>query len=178
MVTSGKSARRLRIRSRASGSSSAMSAVTLLIRAAALWFAGNHQGGFGSRFGMALQGKLATRPIQLVEPHPGVRKADSLSMVFVRGACAIVEYGDLQRVLDGARPNFNPPRSSASGDSVLDGVLHQRLKDEERHGDVEQRWIDILPDGEPIAEADSQDVEVRPQDGQLLAQRDFLNAFS
>src|SRR5467141_3258115 len=72
--------------------------------------------------------------------------------------------------------SMESPAARAAIDAMADGVLHQRLEDEERDGDVEQRGIDVHADRKPIAEADAEDVEIGFEHRELLAQRSFMDA--
>ena len=55
-----------------------------------------------------------------------------------------------------------------------DGVFHERLQDQIRHGRVERRRIDLHFQLEPVAEADLFDRQVAPEELDFLLKRHLL----
>src|SRR5215472_18476956 len=125
---------------------------------------------------MPLEHEPAAGSVQLLETQTAVRQADALRYAIGGNARAVVGDGDLDGICVAASPNDNSPSAGAPSDSVVDGVLHQRLENEQRHADLEQPWIDVDGNRQAVPKSDPHDIEIRLEHRQLLPQRNFLHA--
>lgn len=87
-------------------------------------------------------------------------------------------------VLDGERdiiavPTGGKSESAGAGErleAMLEGVFHDRLEEEGRHGEVKSFAVEFAPDGEALAEAPGLDGEVVVEHLEFLMQRDEVIA--
>src|SRR5215470_4522256 len=125
---------------------------------------------------MPLEHEPAAGSVQLLQPQTAVRQADALRYGIGGDARAVVGDGDLDGISVASSANDDSPSAGAPSDSVMDGVLDQRLQNEQRHAYLEQRWIDVDGNRESVAKPDPHDIQIRLEHRQLLPQWNFLHA--
>ena len=90
------------------------------------------------------------------------------------GARAVVGHAELEPAVRPARTDHHAAARRPRADGVLERVLHQRLQQERRHRRVVQPGRDVPAHLEPVAEAGLLDLQIEPQESQLLLQRRLL----
>ncbi len=116
--------------------------------------------------------------VERVEAGADVAQPDSaaaLALMLVAEAGAVVAEGDDERRALAPRRDFDLPRPVfEAAHAVLDGVLGEGLEDQVRDERVEERRRHGLGDLQSVLEADALDVEVAPEEVELVAERDLL----
>src|SRR5262245_37248548 len=167
---SGSPASSVRMRSRASGSSS-----TIRTRMYRLRMRGYDDPGAKSARRRVAELELGFGAVQLVQPRTRVRNPDALSD-FAAGAGTVVGYFDHERPAFHLSHDVDASPSGARGDAVAHGVLHQGLKDQVRNHQVEGAGCDGATDFEAVAEPDLLDLEVFIEVLHLTPYGDLLHA--
>src|SRR5581483_290392 len=156
---SGACLSRMRMPSRASGSSSTIKA---RIFSTCLSLRLDFNEGFSVKrkrggddqtafFGIA-HFKAAARAIQIFQARARIRKADAFDQVAVRHVQTrtIVAHLKTEQTVLTLSANVNHSARVALGDAVANGVFHQRLKEKLRHQRVERRRVNLPPDRQTI----------------------------
>src|SRR5208337_3035992 len=179
---SGSSSSNLRRRSRASDSSSLsntrMDMVdTDLLRAFA---ERNVDLDDAASAGRIFQGHLVVVVVKLLQARPCVAQADSFwrNRAVTGKSLTVVADLDPQLVEDLARRDANAARSAARADAVANGVLHQRLQEQVRHQRRQRDVLNVHLHLQPVLETRLLDVNVLLQEGQLAAERQFVDTDS
>src|SRR5271165_1039617 len=177
---SGSSSSNLRRRSRASDSSSLSNTRMGMIDTDLL-------GTFAERnvdlddaasAGRIFQGHLVVMVVELLQASARVAQSDSFwrDQAVTGESLSVVADLDPQLVEDLARRDANAARSAARADAVANGVLHQRLQEQVRHQRRQRDGLNIHVYLQPVLEARLLNVNVLLQEGQLAAERQFVDA--
>src|SRR5687768_13693292 len=114
-----------------------------------------------------------TRTVLLLQSCACVRQTDAVARTG-RDARAVISHGQVQPAVPSRGSDLDPSRSDAPRDAMTDRILDERLEDERRHGSVECLARDVDAIGKSVGEADTLDLEIRFDELQLLAQRNFV----
>src|SRR5215475_3852922 len=102
--------------------------------------------------------------IHLLQPRPGISQPKAFSYSS-RGSVqpgAVVLHSQSEQVAVSIGSNLNLTRCDPGNDSMLDGVLNDRLKDEVRHAGVKCLRLDLHIDCEAIVEPHVLNLQVTP----------------
>jgi len=114
-----------------------------------------------------------TRSVLLLQSCACVRQTDAVACTG-RNPRPVVAHGQMQPAVPSRGSDLDPSRSDATRDAMTDRVLDERLEDERRHGSVERLAGDVDAIGKAVGEADALDLQIRFDELQLLAQRNFV----
>src|SRR5208337_2992215 len=130
--------------------------------------------------GRIFQGHLVVVVVKLLQASARVAQADSFwrDRAETGKSLAVVADLDPQLVEDLARRDANAAGSAARADAVANGVLHQRLQEQVRHQRRQSAGLNIHLHLQPVVEARLLNVNVLLQEGQLAAERKFVDADS
>src|SRR5262245_49626900 len=164
---------RIRMPSRASGSSS-----TINVRILSIYLSGDPgrmKRKAGSHYQTTIIGitpfEASFAPIEMIESRASVGEADTfnqLSLVLANTRAVVTPFQrNMAVALLGA--DFNQYTRFAVGDAMAEGILDQRLKEKPRNHAIQRRRINEHPNRQSIPEASLFDLQITLEKFQFLS---------